>query len=91
MEQEVPITVKSSTPFDTEKTPQQETAFPDQVKAIGETLSEALARIRKSQYYDQLLKSTESAKEYIKKNPVPAILYSLGAGALIGLLMRKKR
>lgn len=91
MEQEVPVTIKSGTPFDSEKSALHEAEIPDQVREIGDTLAEALARFRKSQYYDQILKGTESAKEYIRKNPVPAILYSVGAGTLIALLMRKKR
>ncbi len=91
MEQEAPVTINSGNPFNSENSPQHEADFPEQVKEIGDSLSEAFAHFRKSQYYGQIVKGTESAKEYIKKNPVPAILYSLGTGVLIALLMRKKR
>jgi ElaB/YqjD/DUF883 family membrane-anchored ribosome-binding protein len=90
MEQEVPVIIHGHDTVDPVKEPQSETFFPEQVKEIGENLSEAFSRFKESESYDLLLKSAEKAKEYVVKNPAQAMLYTLGAGALFGLLMRKK-
>ncbi|EAT59080.1 hypothetical protein [Chlorobium ferrooxidans] len=91
MEQEVPVIIQSGEPKEPAKTSQQETSIPDQVKEIGETLSEIFARLRESESYDKLLEGVETAKEYVRKYPAKALLYTLGAGAFFGLLIRKKR
>ncbi|NTW11108.1 MAG: hypothetical protein HGA26_07095, partial [Chlorobiaceae bacterium] len=46
---------------------------------------------RESEAYEQIEKIFEETKEYIRKNPARAMLYSLGAGAVLGLFMRKRR
>ncbi|MEI8185885.1 MAG: hypothetical protein WCG19_04220 [Chlorobiaceae bacterium] len=91
MEQEVPVIIHDHEHTDPAKAPQRETFIPEQVKEIGDTISEAFSKFKESESYDLLVKSAEKAKEYIVKNPAQSILYSLGAGALFGLLMRKKR
>jgi len=91
MEQEVPVTIHGHEPTDAAQEPQQETFIPEQVKEIGETLAEAFSRFKESESYDLLVKSADKVKEYIVKNPAQAILYTLGAGAFFGLLLRKKR
>jgi hypothetical protein len=91
MEQEVPVIIHSGEQNEPANKPHKETSIPEQVKEIGETLSETFARIRESDSYDRILEHAETAREYIRKYPGKAMLYSLGAGALFGLLMRKKR
>ena len=91
MEQEVPVIIHGHEHVDPVKEPHSETFIPEQVKEIGETLSEAFSRFKESESYDLLVKSADKAKEYIVKNPAQALLYTLGAGALFGFLLRKKR
>ncbi len=91
MEQEVQVTIHSSQPTNSSKEEPQENRIPEQVKEISKTLSEAFSCFRESESYSQLLKSTEKAREYIRKNPGQAMMYSLGAGALFGLFMKRKR
>jgi len=91
MEQEVQVTIHSSQPDNLSEEEPQETRIPGQVKEISEALSEAFSCFRESESYNQLLKSAEKAREYIRKNPGQAMLYSLGAGALFGLFMKRKR
>jgi ElaB/YqjD/DUF883 family membrane-anchored ribosome-binding protein len=91
MEQEVEVTIHRGEPKDPVQEPQHETKIPEQLKELSETISETFSSFRESESYEWLLKSADKAKEYIKKNPTPAILVSLGAGALLGLFMKKRR
>ena len=91
MEQEVPVIIHDHDPVNPVKEPQSETFIPEQVKEISETLSEAFLRFKESESYELLLKSADKAKEFIEKKPVQALLYTLGAGAFFGFLLRKKR
>ncbi|MEI7708086.1 MAG: hypothetical protein WCI90_07440 [Chlorobium sp.] len=91
MEQEVPVIIHDHDPVNPVKEPHSETFIPEQVKEISETLSEAFLRFKESESYDLLVKSADKAKEFIEKNPVQALLYTLGAGAFFGFLLRKKR
>jgi len=91
MEQEVQVTIHSSQPDNNLEGEPQETRIPEQINTISDTLTEAFARFRESESYNQLLKSAEKAREYIRKYPGQSMLYSLGAGALFGLFMKRKR
>jgi ElaB/YqjD/DUF883 family membrane-anchored ribosome-binding protein len=90
MDQEVPVIIHGYDSVNPVKEPQSETFIPEQVKEISEALSEAFLRFKESESYDLLLKSADKTKEYIVKNPVQALLYTLGAGAFFGFLLRKK-
>ncbi len=91
MEQEVQVTIHSSQPDNTVEAEPQKTCIPEQIKEISDTLKEAFSCFRESESYNLLVKSAENAREYIRKNPGQAMLYSLGAGALFGLFMKRKR
>jgi hypothetical protein len=90
MEQEVPVIIHDHDPVNPVKEPHSESFIPEQLKEISETLSDAFSRFKESESYDLLLKSADKAKEYIAKNPVQALLYTLGAGAFFGFLFRRK-
>ncbi len=90
MEQEVPVIIHDHDPVNPVKEPHGESFIPEQLKEISETLSDAFSRFKESESYDLLLKSADKAKEYIAKNPVQALLYTLGAGAFFGFLFRRK-
>ena len=49
MEQEVPVIIHGHEPTDPVQEPQRETFIPEQVKEIGETLSEAFCRFKESE------------------------------------------
>ncbi len=91
MEQEVQVTIHSSQPENTGEAEPQKTRIPDHIKEISDALSDAFSCFRESESCNQLLKSAEKAREYIRKNPAQALLYSLGAGALFGFFMKRKR
>ena len=91
MEQEVPVIIHEHESMDPAQERQGETFIPEQVKEIGDTLSEAFMSFKESESYDLMVKSVEKVKEFIKNNPGQALLYSLGAGTLFGLLIKRKR
>jgi ElaB/YqjD/DUF883 family membrane-anchored ribosome-binding protein len=90
MEQDVPVIIHGEHDAPSGE-PLQEPVIAEQLKEIGHTLSEVAASFKESEAYEQIEKVFDEAKEYIRKNPARAMLYSLGAGAVLGLFMRKKR
>ncbi|MDP8305143.1 MAG: hypothetical protein RAO75_01295 [Candidatus Chlorobium antarcticum] len=93
MEQEVPVIhsaakdpVESNNP-----TPAADGRIPEQIREISDSLSDAFARFRESDSYDSLLDLAEQTRTYIRNHPLPALLYSLGAGAVLGMMFGKKR
>ena len=89
MEQEVPVIIHSSG----EKEPETPGAspIPEQVKEIGSTISDAVSAFMESEQYEQLKQTAAKAKTYIRENPVPAMLYTLGAGAVLGFILKRRR
>ncbi|NTV97804.1 MAG: hypothetical protein HGA70_01390 [Chlorobiaceae bacterium] len=90
MEQDVPVIIHGEHDASSGE-PREEPVIAEQIKEIGQTLSDVAASFRESEAYEQIEKIFEETKEYIRKNPARAMLYSLGAGAVLGLFMRKRR
>lgn len=91
MEQEVKVTIHRSEAENRAEEPPQETVIPQQLKELGEVLSDSLSSFRESGSYEWILESTEKTREYIKKNPARSMLVSLSAGLLFGLFIKKGR
>jgi ElaB/YqjD/DUF883 family membrane-anchored ribosome-binding protein len=91
MEQEVSVTIHGSTTEDHPENSEHKSCISDQITRIGETFSDAFLSFRESEPGAFVQQGAVKAKEYIKKNPTQAMLLSLGAGALFGLLLKKKR
>jgi ElaB/YqjD/DUF883 family membrane-anchored ribosome-binding protein len=91
MEQEVQVNIHSGEQHDQGNKPQAETSIPDLVKEIGESVSETFAHFKESDTWERILQGVETSREYVRKYPGKAIIYTLGAGALFGLLLKKKR
>jgi len=89
MDQEIPVTIHSGKPTEFAEEPLNET--PNQISDISETVCEFFSSFKKSELGTLLLKGAHETTEYIKKNPGQAMLFSVGAGALFGLLLKKKR
>ena len=89
MEQEIPVTKIEQGVESAQQVSRQQK--PVQVKEISSQLSEAFTDFTKSETYHQLQETAGKFKEYVKKNPVPATLYSLSAGFLAGLLLKRRR
>jgi ElaB/YqjD/DUF883 family membrane-anchored ribosome-binding protein len=91
MEQEVQVTIHRTESADPVKEPQkQDATIPEQLKELSETITETFSCFRESESYEWLQKNADKAKNYIKNNPTRSILASLGAGALLGLFIKKR-
>ncbi|MBM3162068.1 MAG: hypothetical protein FJZ79_01790 [Chlorobi bacterium] len=89
MEQEVPVVIHSSD--ETEPQTPDSYQIPEQVRELGATVSDAISSFMESEQYEQLKKSVEKMKTYIREKPVPAMLYTLGAGTVLGFLLKRRR
>lgn len=65
--------------------------IPEQVEAISENISRMYNQFRESEQYEDIQDRATKVREYIKDNPVPSVLMSLGAGIILGLLFHRKR
>ncbi|HCD35995.1 MAG TPA: hypothetical protein DEQ23_03040 [Chlorobium sp.] len=91
MEQEVPV-IHSAAKDSAEKqlNPAGDGRIPEQIREISDSLSDAFARFRQSDSYDSMIDIAEQSRTHIRKKPLQAMLYSLGAGALLGMMFGKK-
>ena len=89
MIQEIP----DNQPVNGESEPQYpgKSHIPEQVEVISDNISRMFNQFRESEQYEEIREKATSVKEYIKDNPIPSVLYSLGAGFLLGLLLHRKR
>ena len=90
MEQEVPVTMHKTMPKSAEL-PEEKKSYASPIATLGGSLSELVSNFKESEAGELLQKGTEQTKEYIKNNPTQAMLMSLGAGALLGVLMGRRR
>ncbi|MCG8375290.1 MAG: DUF883 C-terminal domain-containing protein [Chlorobiales bacterium] len=67
------------------------THIPEQVEVISDNISKMYNQFKDSEQYEEIQNKALKLKEYIKENPVPSVLYSLGAGFILGLLLHRKR
>ena len=69
----------------------EKTGIPEQVEALGETASKLYDQFRESEQYGKIQDTVTRTGEYIRNNPVPSVLYALGAGFVLGMLFHPKR
>ena len=91
MEQEVKVTIHGTEPAEKVEEAQQQAGIPEQLKEVGEIVSEAISCFRESDSYEWILESTEKTRQYIKNNPARSMLVSLGTGILFGLFIKRGR
>ena len=48
-------------------------------------------QFRESEQYEEIEEKAVKLKDYIQDNPVPSVLYSLGTGFILGLLLHRKK
>ena len=65
--------------------------IPEQVEAISDNISRLYNQFKESEQYEEIQDKASKVQEYIKENPVPSVLISLGAGMILGLLFHRKR
>ncbi|MCG8345944.1 MAG: hypothetical protein MI685_12410 [Chlorobiales bacterium] len=65
--------------------------IPEQVEVISDNISKMYNQFRESEQYEEIRDKAAKVREYIKDNPVPSVLMSLGTGIILGLLFHRKR
>ncbi len=91
MEQEVKVTMHSHEPAEKAEEQQNQENISEQLRELGDVITETFACFRESDSYEWILENTEKTRQYIKKNPARSMLVSLGAGFLFGLFMKRGR
>ncbi len=64
--------------------------IPEQVEVISDNVSRMYNQFKESEQYEEIKDKAVKVTEYIKENPIPSVLYSLGAGFVLGLLLHRK-
>jgi ElaB/YqjD/DUF883 family membrane-anchored ribosome-binding protein len=89
MENGIPVTTVEPGKSETGRTEKDE--IPDQIREISSRISKGVKDFRESESYEKVQEATETARDYIRKNPLPSMLYALGAGLFLGMFLKRKR
>ncbi|NTU68118.1 MAG: hypothetical protein HGB02_04470 [Chlorobiaceae bacterium] len=89
MEHEIPVTIMEQEKPETK--PSSPLELPDQIREISDMVSSAFNEFRESKAYDKLLEGRDSVREYIRRTPLPSLGYALGAGVLLGFILKRNR
>lgn len=89
MEQQIPVNditqdqpEKSSSTFD---------ELPEPLREISQMATEAFREFQQSDTYEKILETKDKARDYIKENPVNSFFYALGAGTILGFILKRKK
>ncbi|NTU93204.1 MAG: hypothetical protein HGB29_05660 [Chlorobiaceae bacterium] len=89
MEHQIPVvSVEQEPPVNT---PAEHQEIPEQIREISERVAQAFTEFKESETYGKILEGKETAREYIRTNPLASFGYALGAGLFMGLLMKRKK
>ncbi len=90
MEQQIPVntTPQQEQP---EQTPSAFEELPEPLSDIAQMASEAFDEFKESDAYEKILDAKETAQNYIRENPVHSFFYALGAGTLLGFLLKRNK
>jgi ElaB/YqjD/DUF883 family membrane-anchored ribosome-binding protein len=89
MEHQIPVTSMDQEKPETKPSSQPE--LPEQIREISDMVCSTLRDFKESQAYDKLLEGRDTAREYIRQNPLASLGYALGAGVLFGFILKRTR
>jgi len=89
MEQQIPVNdMPQEQP---EKSPSAFDELPEPIREVGQMATEALNEFKESETYEQILDAKEKAQNYITDNPVKSFFYALGAGTVLGFILKRNK
>ena len=95
MEHQIPVTVVDQEQPDPKPSsppqPLSQPELPEQIREIADMVSSAFRDFKESPAYDKLLEGRDTAREYIRQNPLASLGYALGAGLVFGFILKKNR
>jgi ElaB/YqjD/DUF883 family membrane-anchored ribosome-binding protein len=89
MEHQIPVTITEQEQTGPKPTGQLE--IPEQIREVSDRIAEAFDEFRKSETYEKIIDGKESARGYIRNNPLASFGYALGAGVLLGFILKRNR
>lgn len=65
--------------------------LPEPIREVGQKVAEAVREFRESETYGQMNDAGNKARDYITDNPLNAFFYALGAGFVLGFVLKRKK
>lgn len=88
MEHQIPVNDMAQ---EEPKTPSAtQNGIPEPFREVSKKVSEVFDEFKESETWEKILDARDQAREYITENPVNSFFYALGAGALLGFLLKRK-
>lgn len=63
---------------------------PDKMSELSRQASAMYDQFKESEQYERIMETREQVTDYIQRKPLESALYALGAGFLLGLLLKRK-
>ncbi|ANT64240.1 hypothetical protein Ptc2401_00441 [Prosthecochloris sp. CIB 2401] len=63
---------------------------PEHMSEFSRQASELYGQFKESEQYERIIETREQVREYIRQKPLESALYALGAGFLLGLVLKRK-
>lgn len=89
MEHQIPVTSMEQEQPGPQPSGQME--IPDQIREVSDRIAESFNEFKKSETYERIIEGKESALDYIRNNPLTSFGYALGAGVLLGFILKRNR
>jgi len=77
-------------PEQPKSTPEVKGELPEPLRDVSAWATQTFREFKESEAYDKILDTGETAREFIRENPVSSFFYALGAGLLIGFILKRK-
>jgi len=71
--------------------PEANDSIPEPFREVSKKVSDAFDEFKESETWEKILDARDQAREYITENPVNSFFYALGAGTLLGFLLKRKK
>ena len=89
MEHQIPIThMEQEQPV---SKPVDQKEIPDPMREIGEKVAATFKEFKESPTYEKIIEGKEQVRDYIRNNPLVSFGYAMGAGLLLGLILKKNK
>lgn len=90
MEQQIPVNDISQDQPE-KSAPSVFDKLPEPIREVGQKVVEAVREFRESETYGQMTDAGNKARDYITDNPVNSFFYALGAGFVLGFVLKRKK
>jgi ElaB/YqjD/DUF883 family membrane-anchored ribosome-binding protein len=89
MEHQIPVTHMEQEQPETKPAAPQE--IPEPIREISEKVASTVREFKESKTYEKIVEGKEYARDYIQNNPLISFGYALGAGVLLGFILKRNK